>query len=454
MGADERPNVILIMCDDMGYEGVSAYGSPSYKTPHLDRLASEGLLFNHCYSQPICTPSRVQIMTGVYNHRNYIKFGLLDPKAITFGNVMQDAGYETTIAGKWQLGGNANTVRSLGFESHCLWQLDGRDSRYWNPRIMQDGKLLTGLEKSFGPDVTCKFVTDFIAKKRDKPFFIYYPMCLPHWPFVPTPDSPLGGSRERIGKYDGQNGGVEYFDDMVAYIDVLIGRIDKQLEISGVRDNTLLLFTCDNGCATNIVSLMGDRKINGGKGSMPDAGTHVALVASWPKLLKDRKPTNALVDFTDMLPTITEIAGAKLKDEQNVDGRSFLPVLKGTSEGVRDWVFCHYSRNGLPDEPATEAALKKLVAQQQKQRDAKQMGRYARNHEYKLYDDGRFYNVANDVLEKTDLKVGKAPEAAEAIRTMLQKVHDAQGEWTPYDDKRASEKKKTPKKQAKEKAAR
>ena len=111
--ADQSPNIVVIMCDDMGYEGVSAYGSPTYKTPELDRLAAGGMLFRHCYSTPICTPSRVQLMTGKYNFRNYTRFGQLATTEVTFGNILKQAGYKTAIAGKWQLGGGGDTVRVI-----------------------------------------------------------------------------------------------------------------------------------------------------------------------------------------------------------------------------------------------------------------------------------------------------------------------------------------------------
>ena len=433
----QRPNVIVIMCDDMGYEGVSAYGSPSYKTPNLDRLAAEGVRFNHCYSQPICTPSRVQIMTGKYNFQNYTKFGKLRTTEVTFGNVMKRLGYATAIAGKWQLGGDAKTVRDFGFDTHCLWHLDGRDSRFWNPRISQNGKLLPGLEKQYGPDIMCQFLTDFIAEhaesKPEQPFFIYWPTVLVHWPFVPTPDSPEGGSRQRIGKYDGQNGGVEYFDDMVAYMDKLIGKLVDQLEASNVRDNTLLLFTGDNGCATNIVSKMGSSEIHGGKGAMPDAGTHVAMVASGPGLIRGGRVINDLVDFTDILPTIAEVGGAKgVKQQLKLDGQSFLPQLQGEAGTPREWVFCHYTRNGHPTRPKNEAAVKKALQKQQQARKKKQLGRFARNQRYKLYDDGRFYDVQRDVLEQSAIAPGTGSDEAERVRNMLQDVHESMPAWTPF----------------------
>jgi len=427
--AARQPNVILIMCDDMGYEGVSAYGSPDYKTPVLDKLAAEGMLFNHCYSQPICTPSRVQIMTGKYNLRNYTRFGQLRNGETTFGNLMRSAGYQTAIAGKWQLGGNAKTVDQFGFDEHCLWHLDGRASRFWNPRLVTNGKLMTGLEKKFGPDVVADFVLDFIDRKKDKPFFVYYPMMLVHWPFVPTPDSPPGGSRKRLGKYDGQKGGVEYFDDMIAYMDKTIGRVVNKLDEHQLRGDTLILFTGDNGCATNIRSKMGGRTIAGGKGSLPDSGTHVALVANWKGKVPAGKVSNTLVDFTDMLPTLLDLAGAPVPDSAKLDGQSFLPQLQGQTGKPRKWVFCHYIRNGAPADPGTEKGRQKLAQKQQLARVNKQLGRFARTQQYKLYDDGRFYDVAADVEEKHDLSGSEIVKEAAAARKMLQGVHDSMPAW-------------------------
>ena len=115
--AFERPNIILIMTDDMGRECIEAHGGTSYKTPHLNGLAAQGLQINHCYSQPICTPSRVKIMTGKYNFRNYEGFGGLPKQEKTFGHALQDAGYKTCIVGKWQLGGNHQDILNFGFES-------------------------------------------------------------------------------------------------------------------------------------------------------------------------------------------------------------------------------------------------------------------------------------------------------------------------------------------------
>ena len=429
---DQRPNIVLIMCDDMGFEGVSAYGSTSYKTPTLDRLASEGMLFRHCYSTPICTTSRVQLMTGKYNFRNYVKFGHLNTNQTTFANLLKDAGYETAIAGKWQLEGNGDTVRGFGFDEYCLWNIEGRESRFWEPRLIQNDKLREDVADRFGPDVVTDFLVDFIKRPREGPFLAYFPMMLVHWPFVPTPDSAPGGSRERLGKYDGRKGGEEYFPDMVAYLDKVIARIDGALEEAGVRDNTLLLFTCDNGCAINITSEYRGGTIKGGKASLPDAGTHVALVASWPAGIKKAGTTTALVDLSDVLPTLMELAGVELPPTFVTDGTSFLNVLQGESQGNREWLFCHYIRNGIRPAPADAAARQKVIATQAAGKEAKRLGRWARTERYKLYEDGRLYDVRQDLLELEVIPIGEGRRGAEAARTQLQDVHDRMPPWQTF----------------------
>ena len=150
--AQARPNIVLIMADDMGFECVRANGQTDYHTPNLDALAKQAVRFTHGYSQPICTPTRVQIMTGLYNSRNYIQFGVLDPKATTFGNMLQDAGYATCVVGKWQLDGGYRGPMNFGFDGpgkygfdeYCLWQLTrtngDKPNRFANPGFEVNGE--------------------------------------------------------------------------------------------------------------------------------------------------------------------------------------------------------------------------------------------------------------------------------------------------------------------------
>ncbi|MEK6250201.1 MAG: sulfatase-like hydrolase/transferase, partial [Planctomycetales bacterium] len=157
-GETGGPNVILIMADDVSWEAIGCYGAEDYKTPHIDALAANGIRFDHCYSTPICTTSRVQIMTGKYNFRNYKYFGYLDPEEQTFGHLMQQAGYKTAIAGKWQLNGLYNSLpghddairpQKTGFDESLLWQVTtgtggGKGGeRFWSPPLEHNGRFIT-----------------------------------------------------------------------------------------------------------------------------------------------------------------------------------------------------------------------------------------------------------------------------------------------------------------------
>lgn len=424
--AETRPNIVLIMADDMGYECLGCNGSVSYKTPNLDRMAREGMRFEHCYSTPLCTPSRVQIMTGKYNFRNYLSFGYLDPKERTFAHVLKDAGYATTIAGKWQLNGityqwprfdDSTRPHDAGFDEYCLWQLTqpkSKGERYWDPLIERNGEVLQDeLKGKYGPDILCDHICDFIERKKDGPFLVYYPMVLTHDPFVPTPDT-----------VDQKQDKQKNFGDMVAYADKMAGRIRQKLDKEGLLEKTIIIFTGDNGTHVSITSETNDGPVKGGKGTPPDAGTRVPMVAYW----KGHTPAGAvsqdLVDFTDFLPTLTEAAGGKLPDGP-LDGRSFLPQLRGEKGNPREWIFCHY-------DPMWGKFRERKT-------------RFARTQRFKLYHDGKFYEVPVDVLEQNDIDMSKGPniKLKKAQRDQLKKVLDSMPKWAPRTEPaRPNQKKK------------
>ncbi|MEM0897507.1 MAG: sulfatase-like hydrolase/transferase [Verrucomicrobiota bacterium] len=284
----DRPNVIVIMADDIGWECFSCYGGQNNKTPHVDALAASGMRFENAHSQPICTPSRVQIMTGIYNNRNYVKFGLLDPEATTFGHLMKETGYRTLVAGKWQLEGGFEGPNNFGFDEYCLWQLTRRPSRYPNPGLEINGEEKDFKNGEFGPDLVTDYICEFIEKNKGEPFFVYYPMIAPHWPFLPTPDSDEWDPtmwKDAKGEPGGFKG-PEYWDDMVLYTDKMVGKVMMKLEETGLRENTLVIFTGDNGTYESVTSDFRGQKYVGGKGKSKDNGTHVPFVVSWPAVIK------------------------------------------------------------------------------------------------------------------------------------------------------------------------
>jgi arylsulfatase A len=400
--AAPRANVILIMADDLGYETIGANGGTSYKTPVLDRLAAGGVRFTQCYVQPLCTPTRVQLMTGKYNVRNYITFGEMDPQAETFGNLFKQAGYATCMAGKWQLGRDLAKPKNYGFDEYCLWQHTRRPPRYVNP-----GLDINGVEKDFtkgeyGPDLVNDYVIDFVTRHKDRPYFVYYPMMLTHAPYMATPESKDWDPKEmgESGSHDPQ-----HFADMVQYMDKLIGKLLAALDKLSLRENTLILFVGDNGTGAGTRSMMGERVVIGGKGSTTEAGMHVPLIASWPGKIASGKVTTDLVDSTDFLPTICEAAGIGIPAELKIDGRSFFPQLNAETGKPREWIYSWYSPRGEP------------------------LREFAFNPHFKLYRSGEFYDVAADPAEKKPLAVaslsGEAASTAKKLQAALDQYKDA-----------------------------
>lgn len=412
-----RPNIVLIMADDLGIEGLQCYGGTSYQTPRLNRLAAEGLRFTHAYSQPLCTPTRVQLMTGRYNQRNWISFGIVDPRARTFGHLLRDAGYRTCITGKWQLQSydppdfpNADRRRGIGmkvteagFEEHCLfhsWHTEDKGSRYANPTYFRNGKLEQS-DGEYGPDISVDFALDFMQRHRDEPMFVYYPMALPHWPMVPTPDSDVWSDpSKRLDE------STEYFPDMVAYMDKLVGRFADGIDRIGLRDNTLVLFYCDNGTDRRITSKLGDVDVQGGKATPQQSGIRVPLIARWPGIIKAGQTNSDLIDASDFLPTLAELAGTKIPGDWQHDGVSFAPQLEGKSGTKRDWCFFWYDPRPGWD----------------KERYSRHI--FALDHSYKLFSDGRFFDIRGEGLREVALDPRQLSDKAKAARRKLQKVID------------------------------
>ena len=412
----DRPNVIMIMADDLGYECLRCNGSPSYDTPNLDRLARTGMRFTHAYVNPLCTPTRVALMTGRYNFRNYERFGTLPHGERTFAHMVKSAGYATCIVGKWQLGdggGKGQDPTQAGFDEHFM-KIDNDSKGYADPVIYSDEFEPRPFPGAYGPDLFADYLGGFLERHRDVPFFVYYPMFLTHFDFKPTPDSDAWHDGDRHEK------STRFFPDMVAYMDKNIGRIVSKLEALGLRDRTLLLFVGDNGTQRSIRSPWRGKMMRGGKSRLTEAGTHVPMIANWPGTIPAGRVVDALVDPTDFLPTIAEATGAALprpSGDGMIDGASFLPVLKGEKPQVRDWILIEYSN-------------------EQRSLFRGQEGRYVRDHRWKLYDRGTsrrgepFYNAGQlfdmvaDPQEQHPIALGSGGDEAQAARRKLQAVLD------------------------------
>lgn len=400
-----QPNIILIMVDDFGYECVTANGGESYQTPNIDKLAASGVRFENCHVQPLCTPTRVQLMTGRYNVRNYINFGTLLRTETTFGNLFKGAGYATGICGKWQLGGEVDSPQHFGFDESCLWQQTRRPPRYANPGLEYNGVEKDFTHGEYGPALVNDFALSFITKNKEKPFFLYYPMILTHNPFQPTPDSP---DWDPTISSENKQQSPKHFAEMTAYMDKLVGSVVAKLDELGIRDNTLLLFLGDNGTNSGITSRFKGADYKGGKGSTTSHGTHVPLIASWPAVMKQGRASADLVSSTDFLPTVCAAAGVKVPE--GIDGVSFLPQLKGERGAPRDWLYTWYSPRQSQEMTVSE---------------------YTFDQRFKLYRTGQFYDLSTDEMEKLDLTATVLSNEAAAAKAKLQSALDRFKEARP-----------------------
>jgi arylsulfatase A len=326
----EKPNIIFILADDLGLDGVSCYGADKRKTPNIDKLAASGLRFETCYAAPLCGPSRCCLMTGRYAFRTG---GITNQSWRANGpgakskdehpipKLLKEAGYATCEAGKWRQMGE--TPKDWGFDEYCTDPTAG--GWYWKKAYELNGKQVTTPEEHYNPDVIQKFSLDFIRRNKEKPFFLYYAMHLVHGPILRTPDSKPGTK--------------DYYDDNIAYMDKQVGEVVAEIDKLGLREKTLILFSGDNGTALTYPATIGGRMINGKKASMLEGGSRVPFIASWPGTTPAGKVSKDIVNFTDMLATFADLGGAKLPEGFKYDSVSIAPQLRGEKGTPREWAY-------------------------------------------------------------------------------------------------------------------
>ena len=411
----DKPNIIFIMLDDLGKEWVENYGAEEIKTPTIDKLAEEGMQFKNAWSMPQCTPSRVTLLTGQYpwrhgwiNHYDVPRWGhgaQFDPTMNpSFARVMKDAGYKTCAAGKWQINDfrlQPDAMNLHGFDDYAMWtgaeggNEKASQKRYWDPYIHTKEGSKT-YEGQFGEDVFTDFIIDFMTKNKDNPMMIYYPMCLPHGPLVHTPAEP--NVADKIDKHKA----------MVRYTDIILKKILDSLDDIGIRENTVIVWTTDNGTSKNIVGKRNGRAVRGGKTLTTENGVNSPFIVNWKGTIKEGTVTDALVDFSDIFATFSDLGNGKLPKDYIGDGASFAPLLRGeTADSPRDWIMAMGSK------PAKIENGK--VTNVHKFRD-----RVIRNKKYKAFvgQDKRIHkivDVVNDLEENRNLIGNRNREIAQAL---------------------------------------
>jgi arylsulfatase A len=416
--AQQRPNILFIFGDDAGMDSFGLYGSDRAKslTPNINALAQSGTRFDRCYSTPLCGPSRCVIMTGRYGFRtggltNQTSGNAKFTDEPSLAKILKSAGYATGMAGKWRQ--MSDSPGDWGFDEYIT---DPTASGwFWQKSYTKNGKEVTFDQEIYYPDHCSDFAIDFIRRNKDKPFYFYLSEHLIHGPILRTPDSKPGAPPHQL------------YDDNISYLDKTVAKLVAELDKLGLREKTLILFTTDNGTAPPAyrpehdpkldVGKIGGKAMNGRKGMLTEGGCRVPLIASWKGILPPGGVRNDLIDFSDLLPTFADLAGAKLPSNVKFDGKSFAPQLRNQPGNPREWIFVQLGA-----------------------------GWYARDDGFKLNEKGELFSMqAAPFVEApvpADTTDPKAQAARKKLSAVLADLNPAAGKTaTQADEKTKAERK-------------
>ena len=426
---DGKTNVVLILIDDLGWKDLGCYGSTYYQTPHIDRLAAEGIRFTDGYAAcNVCSPTRAAIMTGKYPARLLLTQWLpagrwsrrghklregryvsnLPLEELTIAEAMREAGYRTAFIGKWHLGTETYYYpEHQGFDLNVAGRDYGAPGNYFYPfegswRIPTTGKTLhkvsplAGQQGDYLIDRLAEEAEQFIHDHANKPFFL----MLSHY----AVHAPLQGKPEKVERYekvaiDRQQGKPAYAA-MVESVDDSVGRVMQALRQLDLEDRTLVIFTSDNG---GFARATDNSPLRANKGSNYEGGLRVPVIVRWPGHTTPGSVSHEPVISTDFYPTILAGTGLALRPHQHLDGRSLVPVLSGTGGLQRDALYWHYPHYNKHPQSFPSGVI--------------------RAGDWKLiesFETGQLslYNLAADLSERGDLAMSEPDKVAELYRQL------------------------------------
>ncbi len=430
--AKRSPNVILVLVDDLGWKDLSCQGSTFYETPNLDRLAESGMRFTDAYAAcTVCSPSRAAMMTGQYPARLHITdwisghkrpFAKLSPpdwtkhlplEMVTVPERLKTAGYTTASIGKWHLGGPDFYPEHQGFDVNIAGYDRGQPPSYFSPYKIPT--LADGPDGEYLTDREAREAVKFITASKDKPFFLYLPHYCVHTPIQAKKDVTAKYAAKKVTDQEPRN---DAYAAMVESVDDSLGRILNTLDDLGIRDNTVIFFTSDNG---GLAGVTDNRPLRAGKGSAYEGGVRVPFIVSWPGVTKPGTTCDVPVITPDIPATILTLAGPDRR-HQPLDGRDLTDVLGGGSLD-RDaiyWHYPHYHPGGATPYSAIRAGPWRLVH---------------------FYEDScdELYDLANDPSETTDL-AARNPERVTTLKKQLDAWLAEVGAQTPVKNPSADPK--------------
>lgn len=439
-----NPNIVIIFMDDLGYGDISNFGAINYKTPNIDKMVNEGMLFTNFYSaQAVCSASRAGLLTGTYPNRigisgalmPYSKHGLHDDE-ITIAEMLKEKGYATGIFGKWHLGHQKKFLpNNHGFDTYLgipysndMWPVDFdgnqiSDTSNWKKKTYPQLPLIQDFEKvkeiktledqSILTTLYTEKSVEFINENKDRPFFLYLPHSMPHVP-IAVSDKFLGKSKQGL------------YGDLMMEIDWSIGEIIKSIESNNLSENTLIIFTSDNGPWLNFGNHAGSTGgLREGKGTSFEGGQRVPTVMMWSGVIPEGKIANQLSSTIDILPTIAHVTGGKLP-EHKIDGVNIFDILKGTEKEPRDHFYYYYGNNNL--EAVRKDNWKLLLPHSSRSYKGVLPKNDGHGGPYNRIETGlELYNLRRDPGEEYDV-IKLYPEIAEEIMKLVEIARQDMGD--------------------------
>ncbi|MHC4541509.1 MAG: sulfatase family protein [Planctomycetota bacterium] len=348
---EKLPNFVIIFLDDSGWADFHPFANPAYQTPHVEQLAREGCCFHQFYvPQAVCSASRSALLSGCYPGRTKV-FGAhgpnargLDPKYATLGQVLKTRGYATAVFGKWHIGDQPDTrPPARGFDESCglmysndMWEFHPENPKHWGKYPLQfwdNGRVtIERVAKEHQPMLTrwyTEHAVDFISRNKDKPFFLYVPHSMPHVPLFCSE------------KFKGKSG-TGLYGDVMMEIDWSVGEITKALRANGLEDNTLVLFTSDNGPWISYGNHAGETPYREAKATGFDGGTRSACIVKFPGRIKPGTISQWAFCTLDVLPTLASLAGARLP-ENPIDGKNVWDLIVGKPDSKNPHAYYPFS---------------------------------------------------------------------------------------------------------------
>lgn len=434
-------NIVIIFTDDQGYQDLGCYGAVGFKTPNIDRLAKQGMRFTNFYvSQAVCSASRGSLLTGCYAERIGIQGALmptssigLNPDEETIAELLKGKDYKTGIFGKWHLGHHKEFLPTKhGFDeylglpySNDMWPVDfngnpdtaQRKKNYPKLPLIKNSEVIDTIETLADQDKLTSLYTyaavDFINRNKNVPFLLYLPHSMPH--------VPLGVSEKFRGK--SKQG---LYGDAVMEIDWSVGEVVKALEKNGLSENTLIIFTSDNGPWKSFGNHAGQTgPLREGKGTMFEGGARVPCIMKWPGRIPEGIVCNELASTIDILPTIADIAQTKLP-EKKIDGVNILPLITGNKkESPRNELFYYYG-GGL--DAVRKNNWKLMLPHRSRSYQGVEPGNDGHPGPYAFINvEKALYNLEDDLGETTNL-IDQYPEIVKELEAIADSARNMLGD--------------------------